>query len=313
MGRFPDFLIVGAPKCATTWLSAMLSTHPDVWMPFSNSSLNRPPELYYFGYKILNVPLRWYSALFEHADANGKIVGEKTPDYVRLSRRSIALIRRLMPEVKIIILLRRPDERAWSEARMRSSNYNLQSLDASRITSMIVNTGKLRNVKRTDYLTMLDKWLEYFPPEQVFVGFVDEIKNNPNKVLEQVYGFIGVDTQYRHEKAGNPVWASPKVDMPEVVRWYLQRRYRPMILELSKRYPKQVEQWLDPDPSVMKISLLEKAKTLVLAYVFTIPVNIVFLVHHLIKDLRMTRRLRLLESRLSRSSPQGMFRPIEHL
>jgi hypothetical protein len=297
MGRLPDFLLIGAQKCATTWLSAMLYKHPDVWLPLGGTR-----ELHYFNGRILKVPLSWYSALFEHTDANGKIVGEKTPDYGILSHQIIALIRRLMPEVKIIIVLRRPDQRAWSQAKM-DVNRLVRSLDASQINKIIMYTGTLFNVKRTDYLQILDRWFEYFPPEQILVGFMDEIKDSPNEFLKRVYDFIGVDPHSgpTEEEVKKHVRVGLKLSMPEAARWYLQRKYRPMILELSKRYPRQTEQWLHPDPNELKCSLLEKAKVLVLANVLTIPVNIAYLVFHSIKDLRMARRLREPEFKLSKN------------
>lgn len=59
---------------------------------------------------------RWYQSLF--ASAAGRIAGEVTAAYARLPTREIARIHAIMPEAKMIYILRNPIERTWSEAAM---------------------------------------------------------------------------------------------------------------------------------------------------------------------------------------------------
>src|ERR671912_124075 len=147
---YPNFLVVGAQKAGTTWLYRSLRTHPQVWMPrekelhyfdekirldgglFSRLRGDRPADwrwrrqvksrlkrsrkdlkwrdvawdLKYF----LREPNdRWYASLFDPGD--DQIAGETTPDYSILGKRTISHVRDIMPEAKIILMMRNPVER----------------------------------------------------------------------------------------------------------------------------------------------------------------------------------------------------------
>ena len=282
-------MIIGAPKCATTWLFGMLTSHPDIWMP--------PDEIHYFDGDIMRRPLSWYFSIFDDPDYESKVVGEKTPDYVRLNPRAISFLQKNMPKVKIIIMLRRPDERAWSHAKMEISKMKGDFLNATQSYKLIVHTGTLRNVSRTNYVRFLKHWTQRFPPEQLFVGFVDELSTDPDSFLKRVYRFLGVNVDIVHDerRIRYQIWESPKLEMSTPIRWYLQKKYRSMVLKLLRKYPDPVSDWLEPDPAMMEITLAQKLKIIFLASICTLPVNTAYLLYHGLKNIRMEMCLRSIE------------------
>ena len=106
--RLPDFLGIGAQKSGTSWLYENLKLHPEIYV-------SEQKELHYFDKK-LNDSLFSYSGNFKNG--LGKVKGEITPAYSILQIEKICLIKKLMPRVKLILLLRNPIERAWSHALM---------------------------------------------------------------------------------------------------------------------------------------------------------------------------------------------------
>ncbi|MGH8542189.1 MAG: sulfotransferase, partial [Gammaproteobacteria bacterium] len=70
--RLPDFVIIGAPKSATTWLLANLRAQPQIFMP--------GPELHFFN-RNYQRGLGWYKAQFSAAGQD-QIVGEKSASYL---------------------------------------------------------------------------------------------------------------------------------------------------------------------------------------------------------------------------------------
>ena len=120
--RLPDFLLVGAPKCGTSALHAALARHPALF-------LSDPKEPKFFlpggppptsGGGPGDVPT-WgehvwrrddYAALFEHAPA-GALCGESTVFYL-YDRDAHRRIRALLPDVRLVAVLRDPAERAHS-------------------------------------------------------------------------------------------------------------------------------------------------------------------------------------------------------
>jgi hypothetical protein len=106
----PTFLIIGAQKCATRWLRFNLGLHPDVFAPSAEVSFfNNGPR-----FDDLGVP--WYREQFE-GWAGEPVVGEATPGYMFWRHRPYICrdrIREVVPEVRLIAILRNPIDRAQS-------------------------------------------------------------------------------------------------------------------------------------------------------------------------------------------------------
>ena len=60
-------------------------------------------------------PVMCYLKSFQKARPD-QLVGEKTPGYLNLTRRQIARVRKLLPDVRLIVVLRKPVPRSWSQA-----------------------------------------------------------------------------------------------------------------------------------------------------------------------------------------------------
>lgn len=284
--RLPQFLVIGAQKSGTTWLWQVLRSHPELRLPAQK-------EVHFFDRMIFKETIQWYVDVVSGGDENRLVVGEVTPSYSILKRQSIQLIRDLMPDLRVILLLRRPEERAWSQARMEVSGYNKRELTKLDILRCIWHTGVLRNRRRSDYRRILENWLSVFPRQQLFVGFYDEIEQSPDALLERICKFIGVDAKActgRSESAER-VWRSPQMEMPRAVLWYLKRRYRSVCDFVASEFDtgaawKNVPEYRD------ECRLGEKASVLFSAYLTTVPYNMFYSVYDFIRDVRMAPRIR---------------------
>jgi hypothetical protein len=134
LSRFPDFLIVGPQRTGTTWLHAHLRFHPEIF-------LAEPKELFFFSrLKTRDHPrfqsddLSWYLRFFEdptwrwlaknavtlwrqRTTYHPRVRGEATASYAALDRDVIDEIAALNPEIKVIMMIRDPVDRAWSHAK----------------------------------------------------------------------------------------------------------------------------------------------------------------------------------------------------
>ena len=104
----PHFLGIGAVKAGTTWLYRNLRCHPELYLP-------HPKEVHYFDQRF-DRGLRFYAGKFE--DGRARVRGEITPAYSALPPDRIRFIRSVMPDLKLIFLMRNPVDRAWSHALM---------------------------------------------------------------------------------------------------------------------------------------------------------------------------------------------------
>jgi hypothetical protein len=175
--KLPDFLIIGAPKAATSWLARNLRQHEGVFLAAS--------EIHYFnrGYA---QGLDWYAAHFDEAKS-GKRIGEKSATYLA-SPEVPERVAQLLPNVRLIAQLRNPIDRAYSDYCMllrrgtvthRIDNY----LDPARAAG-------LRFIADGEYARHLSRWLSFFPREQILIHFYDEIRQQPIDVLGDVTAFL---------------------------------------------------------------------------------------------------------------------------
>ena len=179
--RQPDFVIVGATKSATTWLQRNLQQHSAVFMPGT--------ETHYFSRNFERGPA-WYGAFFAPAAAH-QIVGEKSNSYLdhpEAPRR----LREALPDVRLIVQLRNPIERAFAHYRSHfrrgevgadvDRDLGAGSLDAERL-----HAGGL-------YFRHLSRFLELFPREQLCVTLYDDLDREPASVLNRIRAHIGLAT-----------------------------------------------------------------------------------------------------------------------
>ena len=176
----PDFVIIGATKSATTWLSQNLRSHRDVFMP--------SPELHYFS-RFLDRGDDWYRAQFAGARA-GQLIGEKSASYLPHPD-APQLLHRLLPRAKLLAQLRNPIERAYSDYCMhyRRGQVNRdidRYLDARR-------TPIPRLLEDGFYHRHLTNFLRTFPLPRLKILLYDDIRERPREVFREVCGHLGID------------------------------------------------------------------------------------------------------------------------
>lgn len=208
MNKFPNLFIVGAPKSGTTSLYAWLSQHPDVFM-----SQNKEPRYFCdFDPNTKNGPLsdlffedyvneyNEYLELFNNALPSVKWLGESSTDYLwdEDSAQKIFENTKSHGEVKIIIILRDPVSRAFSE---HSHLIREGVEDLSFIESLKAEDARYQNnwvplffhKKRGMYYSQVKKFLDYFGEDSVKIILYDELKHSKNKVFIDLCHYLKID------------------------------------------------------------------------------------------------------------------------
>ncbi len=188
----PRFLVISPPKTGSTWLAANLRCHPQLFIPDIK-------EVKYFSSFFKKLDFHWYLDNFR--PGLGRMCGEASPSYALLPGERIRLVRRLLPEVKLIFLMRDPIARAWSHARhnhrYREANFGGcdQDFAGVRDEKWQENFAHDWPLASGDYLGQLRRWLSVFPREQMYVGFYETIAADPARLLREIFTFLGVDTK----------------------------------------------------------------------------------------------------------------------
>ncbi len=217
--RIPDFLIVGAPKCGTTTLYKWLSQHPAIFMPeekeprfFTGYKKNfRGPISSMFNSFLVQSPEE-YSSLFADADDNA-LTGEASADYLS-SRSTPARIKEYNSDARIIILLRNPAERAYSEYLHNvrdgyESKTFLQSIELEESRRSANCIPGFFHIMRGTYYENVKEYIDLFGMGNVFVRLYDDLVSNQELLLDETLTFLGVhdfaiDTTKSHNVGGIP-------------------------------------------------------------------------------------------------------------
>ncbi|MEV5750885.1 sulfotransferase [Actinoallomurus sp. NPDC052308] len=203
----PDFLLIGAPKSGTTALHAALARHPDLFMsPVKEPKFfltdGPPPTRGGPGDAQTYREHIWrradYEALFAAAP-EGTPRGESTPFYLH-DRDAQLRIRALIPDVKLIAVLRDPVERAhsnwthlWSAGLEPIGNV----VDACAAEPERIAAGWAafwRYVDLSRYGEQLQHLYKLFPRDQVLVLRYRRIHEEPAATLDRICAFLGVRT-----------------------------------------------------------------------------------------------------------------------
>lgn len=194
----PSFLVVGAGKAGTTSLYNLLSQHPQVYMPeiketnFFGWDADRPGERLWPSSERNVFPVRdleGYRELFSNVKGY-RAAGEASPLYLE-SRLAPARIRETVPDVRLIVTLRDPVERAYSGFKMKVQNgFETRSVsDAFSLEEHRVQAGF--------YHRMLKRYFDLFPREQIMVLIFEEWRSDMVGCLSKVFEFIDVDPAFQ--------------------------------------------------------------------------------------------------------------------
>jgi hypothetical protein len=180
----PTYVGIGAQKCASTWLHRILAEHPEVAVPVAK-------EIDFFSYRY-DHGFQWYERCFAGDGSLVRARGEVSPSY--FCEPSVpARIARYAPDVKILLSLREPVERALSNHRHEVREGHFAGPDLSFEAGLANNP---MYVEQGLYATHLKRWLEHFPREQLLVVLMDEVELRPDEVCRTVYRFLGVDPAF---------------------------------------------------------------------------------------------------------------------
>lgn len=235
----PDFLIIGAPKSGTWWLASRMKKHPQIFLARGEHS----GEVKYFT-KYFYKPLSYYSGMFKCA--GDRIKGEKSPHYCTLSEDRIRLIRDLIPKVRLILILRDPIERAWSEALvalLRAAGRRFEQLDEAELIRML-------NKVHMKYSMVIDNWLRFFSEDQFHICFFDDIQNDPASLLRNVFRHIGAETEldYQQFRLDEVINRGMQIPLRPPYREYLYEMYASELDTLQQRFGDKIRPWVVDPP-----------------------------------------------------------------
>lgn len=243
LSYFPHFMIVGPQRTGTSWMVWNLRTHPHIF-------LSDPKEIHFFNClknpahpKYRSNDLGWYLRFFHDTPLSytrkmyhcllrygepyrPRIRGEATASYAALGKDVIGDIVSLRPDIKIILMIRNPVERAWSHAKKdlpKRMRRPLSEIPAQEFERFFSDDYQLACGR---YTRMIRNWTEMLRDGNLFIGRFDDIRTRPEDLLCRICTFLGVDDNPRYM-----TWlAQDRINSTSPDR--LPERYRQLLREM---------------------------------------------------------------------------------
>lgn len=178
-----DLFHIGPQKSGTTWVYRSLKEHPEI-------ATSSKDSIHYFD-MFYSKGDNWYKSQFTEAKPHQKLF-DPTPSYLRSSLAP----KRIFAEnstAKIVVCLRHPINRAfshyWHEKKKRKYNFSFEEvLSNYDLFSSWIETGF--------YAEHIERYLSYFPREQILLQKFEDLQNNPQLFLRELFTFMEVNVDF---------------------------------------------------------------------------------------------------------------------
>lgn len=259
-----DFLMLGCPRCGTTWVDKALRDHPEIYLPTKKQT--------YFFDSHYDRGIDWYLKHFDGVTSEHKMVGEIATQYSQ--PHLVKLVAEHFPDAKLLLAVRNPADRAYSFYQSRSQSFDWKCIEEA-LEQMpdILVLGQ--------YMDQVEEILKYYDRDRLKILFFDDLKRDERTYYKSILQFLGVDENIETSQFGKLVQVTidptfrrslrkmglgPLIDyvserpignkIREVMKRTNVRRYKPMksddrqvLLDFYKSHNARFEQFVGRDLS----------------------------------------------------------------
>ncbi|TKB26121.1 sulfotransferase [Desulfopila sp. IMCC35006] len=198
--------IIGAQRSGSTYLYHLLNTHPHVLM----AQPVQPEPKFFLNDKLYAKGREFYEAAYFNSWTNEtRYLGEKGTSYIE-TETVAQRIREFYPNARILMILRDPVQRAWSNYRF-SVQHGLEPLDFK--TALVAESDRLKHAafntsvnpyayrRRGHYIDYIKTYLNIFDANQVCILILEEIAGNL-KGVQALYRWLNIDDSFNPPTLG---------------------------------------------------------------------------------------------------------------
>ena len=250
---FRQAIIAGSNKAGTTSLFRYLSAHPEVCP-------SKIKEMNYFSTELdqgVESVAEHYLEEFDHCRNEHSCTLEASPDYLRQGKRIAERIKRALPEVKLIVMMREPANRIFSYYSSNKQNRfhenvsqvsfreyvecmcSIKDKDIDSLANDIEWNAYIQ-FQRGCYARHLEEFLEYFDVNQLHIVFFDDLTENTQTSVMKTADYLKIDPGFFEN------FPFSIENMTKQARW-------PAIQKYAFRLNRQLEPVMNAVPAVRAI------------------------------------------------------------
>jgi hypothetical protein len=139
-------------------------------------------------------------------------------------------------------MVRNPIERAWSQALMDFSRT--RALEAISDEEFRQHFEGHRSRLFSNYLRTIENWGRFYPEEQIFVGFLEDVHFYPNRLMRRLYRFLGAGISQDYRVVKRKIHTRAVEQMPTRLAVHLARSYHDELEHLGERFGGYAHFWL---------------------------------------------------------------------
>jgi hypothetical protein len=286
-------------RCGSTWLYEVLKCHPDI-------RLSDAKEMdYFFMRRMLQHDLDWYEAHFEPEEGTSPrpVRGEISPLYARLKAWQVNQIAKLLPRLRIILTLRHPIERMWSQTLYDLGRFGGKDIRKVGLIAFLRQIERARSRLSADYFRTVRIWSDAFGSEALRIDLFDELRDDPQAYVNGVLNHIGASTPWTlpEKFVRKKVWATNSLveherEIPEVIEWYIADRLLEPTERLNELLQNRVSSWVDDMRTIRgKTRLSWRILKELNRSVLSVPERLAYEGYHALLDARLWVRWRHLQ------------------
>jgi hypothetical protein len=257
-----DFFIIGTQKGGTESALFHLNQHPQIYLPKKEIQYFNQPLLYEYhkndlkkNFEIVVNNYKKEDKLekIENKNLDNLLIGVKNPEYMYIPK-SITLLHNIYPQTKLIIFLREPVSRAYSEYNMYLSFVNMSSIFKmpnsfiesitrdDHITLNNITSSGYYALQRGYYSSQIKHIYNYFPKSQIKILISEQVQKDPQKYYNEIFEFLNVPHYQLHIKNDIHIRKyKNKISKEDFITMY--NYYKPYNDELYDLLGYKIEEW----------------------------------------------------------------------
>jgi hypothetical protein len=260
---------------------------------------------FFFMPDMLRHDFDWYEAHFapDDGDELKPVRGEISPGYGRLKAWQVNRIAKLLPDLRLILTLRHPIERVWSQALLEFGYLGGRDIQKISPIDFLRQVERARNRLSSDYRRTIQIWSNAFGRDALHIDLFETLQDDPQTYVDGILRHIGASTPWAvpAQFISSKVHASSNLirkrrDIPEVVEWYIADRLLEPTERLNELLQGRVSSWIEDMRTIRGNTRLswrilgEMNRTLLAP-----PERLAYEAYHAVLDLKFWLRWRQLQ------------------